>query len=45
MRGKEEDGIFSTADQVRTLRDGKVASLDAYLDSESAIRGSGSVLP
>jgi ketosteroid isomerase-like protein len=40
-RGKDEEGFASTAGQVWTLEDGKVASLEAYLDSESAIRAAG----
>ena len=37
-KGKNEDGIASTAGQVWTLEDGKVASVEAFLDTESAIR-------
>ena len=40
-KGKEEDGFASTAGQVWTLEDGKVVSVEAYLDSESAIRAAG----
>jgi ketosteroid isomerase-like protein len=40
-RGKDEEGFASTAGQVWTLEHGKVASMEAYLDSESAIRASG----
>lgn len=40
-RGKDHDGFASTAGQVWTLKDGKVASLEAYLDSDDAIRASG----
>jgi ketosteroid isomerase-like protein len=40
-KGKNEDGIASTAGQVWTLEDGKVASVEAFLDTESAIRAAG----
>ena len=40
-KGKEEDGFASTAGQVWTLEDGKVVSVEAYLDTESAIRAAG----
>ncbi len=40
-KGKHEDGFASTAGQVWTLEGGKVASLEAYLDSDDAIRASG----
>jgi ketosteroid isomerase-like protein len=40
-KGKDEDGIASTAGQVWTLEDGKVASVEAFLDTESAIRAAG----
>jgi uncharacterized protein len=40
-KGKNEDGIASTAGQVWTLEDGKVVSIEAYLDTESAIRAAG----
>ncbi len=40
-KGKNEDGIASTAGQVWTLEDGKVVSVEAYLDTESAIRAAG----
>ena len=40
-KGKDEEGFASTAGQVWTLRDGKVTAVEAYLDSESAIRAAG----
>lgn len=40
-RGKDEEGIASTAGQVWTLEDGKVVLLEAFLDSDSAIRAAG----
>ena len=40
-KGENEDGIASTAGQVWTLEDGKVVEVEAYLDSESAIRAAG----
>ena len=40
-KGKNEDGIASTAGQVWTLEDGKVVAVEAYLDTESAIRAAG----
>jgi ketosteroid isomerase-like protein len=40
-KGKNEDGIASTAGQVWTLEDGKIVSVEAYLDTESAIRAAG----
>ena len=40
-KGKDQDGFASTAGQVWTLADGKVASMEAFLDSESAIRAAG----
>ncbi len=35
------EGLASTVGQVWTLKDGKVTSLEAFLDSEDAIRASG----
>jgi ketosteroid isomerase-like protein len=40
-KGKDEDGIASTAGQVWTLEDGKVVAVEGYLDTESAIRAAG----
>jgi ketosteroid isomerase-like protein len=40
-KSKNEDGIASTAGQVWTLEDGKVVSVEGYLDTESAIRAAG----
>lgn len=40
-KGKNEDGFASTAGQIWTLRDGKVVSVEAFLDTESAIRAAG----
>lgn len=40
-RGKDQEGFASTAGQVWTFKDGKVALLEAYLDNEAAIRASG----
>lgn len=41
MTGKDEDGFASTAGQVWTFEGGKVVSMEAFLDSESAIRAAG----
>lgn len=40
-KGKNEDGIASTAGQLWTLEDGKVVSVEGFLDTESAIRAAG----
>ena len=40
-KGKEEDGFASTAGQIWTLEDDKVASVEGFLDTESAIRAAG----
>ena len=40
-KGRNEDGFASTAGQVWTLEDGKVVSVEAFLDTESAIRAAG----
>jgi ketosteroid isomerase-like protein len=40
-RETDKDGFASTAGQVWTVRDGKLASMEAFLDSESAIRAAG----
>ena len=37
----ESEGIASTAGQVWKLKDGKIVSMQAFLDSESAIRAAG----
>lgn len=36
-----EDGLASTVGQVWTLKDGKVTSVEGFLDSEEAIRAAG----
>jgi ketosteroid isomerase-like protein len=36
-----QEGMASTAGQLWTLKDGKVASMEAFLDSEEAIRAAG----
>ena len=40
-KGKDEDGFASTAGQIWTLEDDKVVSVEAFLDTESAIRAAG----
>jgi ketosteroid isomerase-like protein len=40
-KGKNEEGFASTAGQIWTLEDDKVASVEAFLDTESAIRAAG----
>ena len=40
-KGKNEEGIASTAGQVWTLEDDKVVSVEAFLDTDSAIRAAG----
>ena len=40
-KGKNEDAMASTAGQVWTLEDDKVVSVEAFLDTESAIRAAG----
>jgi ketosteroid isomerase-like protein len=40
-KGKNDDGFASTAGQIWTLEDDKVASVEAFLDTDSAIRAAG----
>jgi len=40
-KGRNEDGFASTAGQLWTLEDGKVVSVEGFLDTESAIRAAG----
>lgn len=40
-KGRTEEGLVSTAGQVWTLKDGQIVALDAFLDTEEAIRASG----
>jgi ketosteroid isomerase-like protein len=40
-KGAKDDGFASTAGQIWTLEDDKVVSVEAFLDTESAIRAAG----
>jgi len=40
-KGHDEEGFATTAGQVWTVEDGEIVSMDAFLDSEEAIRASG----
>lgn len=40
-KGRNGDGFASTAGQIWTLENGKVVSVEAFLDSEAAIRAAG----
>lgn len=40
-KARGDKGLASTAGQVWTLDEGKIASMDAFLDSDSAIRAAG----
>jgi ketosteroid isomerase-like protein len=40
-KGRNEDGIASTAGQLWTLREAKIAAVEGFLDTESAIRAAG----
>jgi ketosteroid isomerase-like protein len=40
-KGRNEDGFASTAGQLWTLREAKIAAVEGFLDTESAIRAAG----
>lgn len=40
-KGHGDEGFASTAGQVWTLKDGQITAMDAFLDTEEAIRASG----